>query len=40
MVPKTLAQVADTSATVRLVCKASMTKGFFSALPYHCTEKP
>ena len=25
---------------MKLVCSASITKGFDSALPYHCTEKP
>jgi hypothetical protein len=40
MVPKTLAKVAETKATMRLVVSASITKVLDSALPYHCSEKP
>ncbi len=39
-VPRMLASVAETKATIRLVSSASITKGFFSARPYHWIEKP
>ena len=37
---KRAAKLAETTATIRLVSSASMTKGLDRARPYHLVEKP